>query len=87
MLGVAFVVADTQEERGGYYQRYVTSAARRPYFVGGHWFEYLDESFLGRHDGHESFNTGFVDVCDHPYPELAKAAAEVNTRIYEVLEK
>lgn len=85
MLGIPFVATDTQEERGQAYQRYVASAARLPYLVGCHWFEYLDEAFLGRHDGHESFNTGFVDVCDNPYPELAKAATEMNVKVYGLL--
>jgi len=74
-----------QEERAQAYVRYVTGVAQNPYFVGCHWFEYLDEPVTGRFDG-ENYNIGFIDVTDTPYPELTAAAREVDLRVYDLRE-
>jgi hypothetical protein len=50
--------------------------------VGTHWFQYYDEPTAGRGDG-ENYNTGFLDICDTPYPEMVSAAREVADRMYE----
>ena len=74
--------AKNQKNRGECYKNYVLSALRNPLFVGTHWFQYYDEPTAGRGDG-ENYNTGFLDVCDSPYPEMVTAAREVADRMYE----
>ncbi len=72
-----------QEDRGKSYRIYVEDAAAKPWCVGTHYFILYDQSALGRFDG-ENYNIGFLDVCNQPYPELAKAARCSHERIYEV---
>ena len=71
------------EERGTGFRWYTERLAALPYFVGGHWFQYLDEPITGRFDRETAFN-GFVSVGDVPYPALVTAAQETNARIYAV---
>jgi len=54
-----------------------------PYFVGGHFFQYLDEPITGRFDRETAFN-GFVDVADIPYPLMVDAAKKAHSRIYDI---
>jgi len=82
LLTTAVPVAD-QKDRGIGYRYYTEQMASIPYFVGGHYFQYLDEPVTGRGDRETSYN-GFVTVADIPYPNLVKAAVETNARIYEV---
>lgn len=73
--------AENQEHRAELYKYYVKSCLENPFIVGAHWFEYVDEPTLGRFEG-ENFNTGFVDVCDRPYPEMVKASREIGKSLY-----
>ena len=73
---------DSRAERARACAHCVRALARLPYFVGCHWFEYLDQAFLGRHDGFESGNSGFIDVCDNPYPEFVAGVTRANRRLY-----
>ena len=70
-----------QNERARSYVRFVEGCLRHPLIVGCHWFQYRDQPLLGRWDG-ESFEIGFVDVCDRPYPELCRAARKLGGEIY-----
>ena len=72
-----------QHERGVGYRYYTEQLAAIPYFVGGHYFQYLDEPITGRFDTECSFN-GIVRVTDIPYQTLVEAAKETNARIYLV---
>lgn len=73
-------VAD-QEARGRAYRVYLEDAAAKPWCVGAHWFTLYDQSALGRSDG-ENYNIGFLDICHHPYEELASAARAAHERLY-----
>lgn len=76
------VHASDQEDRGKMYQTYLRSVIDNPYFVGAHWFQYLDSPTSGRaHDG-ENYNVGFVRITDVPYEPLVKAAKELNRELY-----
>ena len=65
------------------YGIYLKDAAADPYCVGVHWFTLYDQSALGRFDG-ENYNVGFLDICNRPYLELAKAAIASHERMYWV---
>ncbi|MEM6963900.1 MAG: agarase [Bacteroidota bacterium] len=75
--------AADHEDRARMYQDYLYSVIDNPYFVGAHWFQYLDSPVSGRaHDG-ENYNVGFVTVTDVPYPTMVRAAKEVHRKLYE----
>ena len=75
--------ASDQEDRGKMYQDYMRSVIDNPYFVGAHWFQYIDSPITGRaHDG-ENYNVGFVTVADTPYTPLVDAAREINQAMYK----
>ncbi len=75
--------AANQEDRGKMYTTYMDSVAANPYFVGAHWFQYIDSPITGRpHDG-ENYNVGFVNVADVPYKPLVDAAKAFNEDLYE----
>jgi hypothetical protein len=82
-LSAGLVQAKDQKERGVAYRYYVEQAASLDCFLGAHWFQWRDQSPLGRRDG-ENYNIGFVDINDRPYKELVEAAKETNKRLYEV---
>ncbi|MCH9276885.1 beta-galactosidase [Bifidobacterium amazonense] len=73
----------TQAERGVAYRYYVEQAARSPYFVGAHYFQYNDQSAIGRFDG-ENYQIGLVDVCMQEYPEMAAAMRDCHEAVYRV---
>lgn len=82
-LLTAYVPVASQKERGKGFSYYTEQCAARPYFIGAHYFQYIDEPLTGRGDGETSFN-GFVTITDTVYPELVKAARTTNARIYKV---
>lgn len=73
----------TQEDRGKAYRYYVEQALRSRYFVGAHYFQYNDQSALGRFDG-ENYQIGLVDVCSQEYPEMAQAMRRCHVGMYDV---
>lgn len=74
--------AASQADRGEMYKDYMQSVIDNPYFVGAHWFQYMDSPLTGRAYDGENYNVGFVDVTDTPYQEMVDAAKEVNAIIY-----
>ena len=77
------VIASDQEDRAKMYKKYMHTVIDNPYFVGAHWFQYLDSPTSGRaHDG-ENYNVGFVRITDVPYAPMVRAAKEVNGELYE----
>jgi hypothetical protein len=82
-LGAGLVQTADQAERAKGYRYYMEQAAALPYFVGAHWFQWVDEPVLGRMDG-ENYNIGFVDATNRPYGELTDAAAATFARLFEV---
>jgi agarase len=82
LLTAAVPVAD-QRARAAGYRYYTERLAAIPYFVGGHFFQYLDEPITGRFDRETAFN-GFVDVADIPYPLMVAAARTAHRRLYEI---
>lgn len=82
-LLTAYVPVRSQAERGAGYSYLTEQLAAKPYVVGSHYFQYIDEPITGRNDGETSFN-GFVNVADIPYGPLVAAARKTNGRIYEI---
>lgn len=79
-------VLATQEDRGWYYQRYVSAALASPNVVGVGWFQYIDEPATGRFgdgvDGGEDSNMGWLDVDDKPYEGFIRFARMLNENLY-----
>ena len=76
------VFASDQEDRARMYKVYTESVADHDNFVGAHWFQYIDSPLTGRAFDGESYNVGFVNAADVPYPEMVQAAKEFNTALY-----
>ena len=71
-----FPTLATQAERaqaaGTYYRRVLA----RPYLVGAHWFQYMDQPATGRFDG-ENQNFGLVNITDDLWPALTDRMRDV----------
>lgn len=67
----------TQKARAERYDKYVRTWAGTNYFVGNHWFKYMDEPAEGRFDG-ENGNYGLVNIKDEPYSEFVNAISVTN---------
>jgi len=70
---------DTQQDRADAFEAYVEECYRRPWIVGHHWFEWVDEPANGRFDG-ENNNFGLVDVNDDPWQVLVDRMTTVHAR-------
>lgn len=73
--------ATDQQDRAAKYVAYVEAAAKAPWCVGAHWFQYEDQALTGRADG-ENYNIGFINGTDDPYPEMIEAARTLHERLY-----
>jgi len=82
-LSAGLVQTKNQSERAAGYRYYVEQAMALPYFLGAHWFQWQDQSALGRMDG-ENYNIGLVDVTNRPYPEMVQALAATHKVLYDV---
>ncbi|MST98806.1 hypothetical protein FYJ85_17355 [Victivallaceae bacterium BBE-744-WT-12] len=82
-------VAD-QKERAKRFRLYAEQSAADRNVIGTQWFCLIDEALTGRgfndYNG-ERLNTGLFNICDRPYKELCNAAAESNSRVYDLIEK
>lgn len=77
------VHATDQDDRARMYKDYMYSILDNNYFVGAHWFQYLDSPITGRSWDGENYNVGFVSVTDIPYNAMVKAARELHSEMYE----
>jgi len=82
-LSAGLVQTKNQSERAAGYRYYVEQAMALPYFLGAHWFQWQDQSALGRMDG-ENYNIGLVDVTNRPYLEMVQALAATHKVLYNV---
>lgn len=82
LLNPGVVHASSQADRGKKYAEYMNSVIDNPYFVGAHWFQYIDSPLTGRAYDGENYNIGFVSITDIPYTPLVEAAREVNKALY-----
>lgn len=64
-----FPTLPTQVERAQALGTYLRRVLARPYLVGAHWFQYMDQPATGRFDG-ENQNFGLVNIADDLWPEV-----------------
>lgn len=64
-----FPTLPTQVARAQALGTYLRRVLARPYLVGAHWFQYMDQPATGRFDG-ENQNFGLVNINDDPWPEV-----------------
>jgi hypothetical protein len=64
-----FPTLATQAERAQATGTYLRRVLARPYVVGAHWFQYMDQPATGRFDG-ENQNFGLVTITDDLWPAL-----------------
>ena len=83
LFNPGIVHATDQADRARMYKAYMQSVLEKPYMVGAHWFQYIDEPISGRAFDGENANIGFVTVTDIPYPELIQAVKEVTSTMYQ----
>lgn len=76
------VMAADQKDRAAMYEQYMAKVIANPWFVGAHWFQYVDSPLTGRAYDGENYNVGFVSVADIPYPEMVAAAKRINAGLY-----
>lgn len=77
------VTAGNQQERGEMFEAYLHSVIDNPYFVGAHWFQYVDSPITGRSYDGENYNVGFVSIADIPYKPMIKAAKRLHSCMYK----
>ncbi len=73
----------TQQDRADKFEHCAVTWMSQPWFVGYHWFEFVDEPKGGRFDG-ENGNYGLVNDEDEPYQTLADRFTRVNRRVWEL---
>ena len=73
----------TQKARADKFEECATTWLRQPYFVGYHWFDYMDEPKGGRFDG-ENGNYGLVDNADNPYTVLVERLKRVDAHVWDL---
>ena len=82
LLNPGLIHASSQSDRGRKFAEYMNSVIDNPYFVGAHWFQYIDSPLTGRAYDGENYNVGFVSVTDIPYAPLVDAVKTVNKNLY-----
>ncbi len=75
--------ATDQADRARMYEVYMNTVLASPYFVGAHWFQYIDSPITGRAYDGENYNVGFVGITDVPYPEMINKTREFHRDLYE----
>ncbi|WP_261324539.1 beta-galactosidase [Microbulbifer agarilyticus] len=83
LLNPGLIHASSQVDRGKKYTEYMHSVIDNPWFVGAHWFQYIDSPLTGRAYDGENYNVGFVSVTDTPYAPLVDAVTRVNKSLYQ----
>jgi len=71
-----FPTLATQAERAQAAGTYFRRVLARPYVVGAHWFQYMDQPATGRFDG-ENQNFGLVNITDDLWPALTDRLHDV----------
>ena len=70
-----------QATRGKCYTQFVSQMAALPYVIGCDWFQWPDESPMGRGGDGEDVNFGIVDIHNRPYEDLTRAMRRTNLAV------
>jgi agarase len=73
-----FPTLATQADRAHALGTYLRRVIARPYLLGAHWFQYMDQPATGRFDG-ENQNFGLVTITDDLWPEVTDRLRSVST--------
>jgi hypothetical protein len=82
--GVFGTAPSSDAQAGEFYARWVADAARNPYAIGLHWFQYRDQPITGRGTTgthlttNEHFAFGLVDITDQPKWDMITRMREAN---------
>jgi len=68
----------TQTERAASFMRFVMLIMERPYIIGYHWWQFVDEPTTGRWPDGENSNYGLLHLTDDPYYTLTNTMSIVN---------
>lgn len=79
-LSPGFPYLADQAARAESYVNYMDELFSRPFVVGAHWFQLMDQPAEGRADGQDS-NWGLVDIDDRPWKPLVEAFATTNAAL------
>ncbi|MGL6312791.1 beta-agarase [Vibrio sp. WXL103] len=82
-MASGLISASNQVERAEKLVTYLESVNTNPQFVGAHWFQYIDQPLPGRAWDGATYNVGFVNATDTPYPEMVDAARRFNCYVYD----
>jgi len=74
-----------QKTRAARYQAYARQVIDKPWLVGHHWFQWVDQPPEGRFDG-ENNNFGLVNERDQPYEAVTAAMRALRREVYRVLQ-
>lgn len=74
----------TQKDRADKFERCATTWMAQPYFLGYHWFQYMDEPNAGRSGDGENGNYGLVNIEDDPYTEFVGRLKDINRRVWDL---
>ena len=73
-----YAILRTQAERAAYYSHFTNELYDRPFVVGAHWFQWMDQPASGRGGDGENNNFGVVTITDDTYVELTDAMRAMN---------
>ncbi len=82
-FNAGLVMASDLKDRARMYTEYMDTVIDNKYFVGAHWFQYIDSPVSGRAYDGENYNVGFVRNTDIPYKNMVNAAKKLNKNLYE----
>ena len=77
-------VVPLQKDRADRFERCARTWISKPYFLGYHWFQWMDEPFAGRAGDGENGNYGLVNIHDEPWQELADRMAKMNRAAWDL---
>ncbi len=82
-FNAGLVMASSLKDRARMYAKYMETVINNKYFVGAHWFQYIDSPVSGRAYDGENYNVGFVRNTDVPYVDMVNAAKKINKNLYQ----
>ena len=74
----------TQKVRADKFEECATTWMRQPYFLGYHWFDYMDEPKGGRSGDGENGNYGLVNNGDDPYTVFVERLKQTDARVWDL---